>query len=212
MAKKNFKPKGNKPRTPNVNVQPSQKGDPQSTLGSPFQTPPTSPSSAVGDLPLLDLTHREPQKTEQEQEKVEPVDSVDLSVTDIASKDIVAIADLTQSEPQKTEQEQEKVEPVDSVDLSVTDIASQDIVAIADLFSNMKKALVTMSSAFDSLGGQTEKMVSLTLDIKLQDQVCFQLLLALSSNPCIYRFSDLSLDWKNKSRSRKPKSRTYDSC
>ena len=173
MAKKNSKPKGNKPRTPDVNVQPSHKGDSQSTLGSPFQTPPTSPSSAIGDLPLLDQTHREPQKTEQEQEKVEPVDSVDLSVTDIASKDIVAIADL---------------------------------------FSNMKKALVTMSSAFDSLGGQTEKMVSLTLDIKLQDQVCFQLLLALSSNPCIYRFSNLSLDWKNRSRSRKPKSRTYDSC
>ena len=171
MAKN--KQKGNKPRTPKVSVQPSQKGDPQSTLGSPFQTPPTSPSSAVDDLPLLDQTDGEPQKTEQEQEKVEPVDSVDVSVTDIASKDIVAIADL---------------------------------------FSTMKNALVTMSSAFDCLGGQTEKMVSLTLDIKLQDQVCFQLLLALSSNPFVYRFSNLSLDWKNRLLSRKPRSRTYDSC
>ena len=76
-------------------------------------------------------------------------------------------------EPQHPAQAQEQDEPMASVDVSVTDIASKDIVAIADLFSTMKTALVTMSSAFDRLGGQTEKMVSLSLDIKLQDQACF---------------------------------------
>jgi hypothetical protein len=63
--------------------------------------------------------------------------------------------------------------------MCVTDIASKDIVAIADLFSTMKTALVTMSSAFDRLGGQAEEMVSLSLNIKLQDQVCFQLLVGV---------------------------------
>jgi hypothetical protein len=132
MTKKSNKPKGNKLQTPNVNVQSPLKSASQSTLGSLFQTPPTSPSSAVGGLPSTDQTNGEPQKPAQAQE------------------------------------------PTNSVDVSVTDIASKDIVAIADLFSTMKTALVTMSSAFDRLGGQAEKMVSLSLDIKLQDQVCFQ--------------------------------------
>lgn len=170
MTKK--KAKANKLQIPNVNAQSSLQSAPQSTLGSPFQTPPTSPSSAVGSLPstnLLDQTHGELQKPAQAQE------------------------------------------PIDTLDVSVTDIASKDIVAIADLFSTMKTALVTMSNAFDRLGGQTEKMVSLSLDIKLQDQVCFQLLLSLSSYSRIYRFSNFNPDWKNKLLSRKRKSRICDS-
>ena len=135
MTKKSHKPKGNKLQTPNINVQSPLKSASRSALASPFQTPPTSPSSAIGGLPS---THGEPQKPLQAQE------------------------------------------PINTVDVSVTDIASKDIVAIADLFSTMKTALVTMSSAFDRLGGQTEKMVSLSLNIKLQDQVYFQLLLPLS--------------------------------
>jgi hypothetical protein len=137
MPKKSNKPKGNRPRTPIVNVDSSLKSASQSTLGSPFQTPPTSPSSTAGDPPPMNLL------------------------------------DQTQLESQQPVQAQEQGQPTDSVDVSLTDIASKDIVAIADLFSTMKTALVTMSSAFDRLGGQTEKMVSLSLDIKLQDQVCF---------------------------------------
>lgn len=136
MTKKSHKPKAHKPRTLNVNEQSPLKGAPQSTLASPFETPPTSPSSSVGGLPQINL-------------------------------------DQTHVEPQHPAQAQEQDEPMASVDVSVTDIASKDIVAIADLFSTMKTALVTMSSAFDRLGGQTEKMVSLSLDIKLQDQACF---------------------------------------
>lgn len=129
------KSKGNGPRTPNVNAQASLKSAPQSTLGSPFQTPPTSPSSSVTGLPSISLP------------------------------------DQTHGEPQNPAQAQEQGNAIDSVVVSVTDIASKDIVAIADLFSTMKTALVTMSSTFDRLGSQTEKMVSLSIDIRLQDQL-----------------------------------------
>ncbi|PPQ93717.1 hypothetical protein CVT25_013057 [Psilocybe cyanescens] len=67
-----------------------------------------------------------------------------------------------------TEQKQEKG-PTPA--LSTNDVASNDILAIANVLATMKSALVSMSDAFDRLEDQTEKMVSLTLDIKAADQL-----------------------------------------
>jgi len=76
--------------TPNVNVQSSLKSAPQSTLGSPFQTLLPQPS---GGLHLRICWIKRTGK-DRNQRTQEPIDTVDVSVTDIASKDIVAIADL----------------------------------------------------------------------------------------------------------------------
>jgi hypothetical protein len=128
------------PSSPRGVAGPQSLQDPQSTLGSPFHTPPTSPSTPGGGLPSIIVVDHdgESQQPVQRQEHDEDLHTVDS---------------------------------VNSVMVSVSDIASRDVVAIADLFSKMKKALVTMSGAFDRLGSQTEKMVSHSLDIKLRDQV-----------------------------------------
>ena len=155
MTKKPRFKKWGGPRTPSIKIPTSPKGtplsmsadpqslqNPQSARVSPFQTPPTSPSTPVGGLPaitVVDLSHGDPQPPAQGQDQDEPRHMVD---------------------------------PVNPVMMSVTDIASEDVLAIADLFSTMNKALVTMSSAFDRLGSQTENMVSHSLNTKLQDQVC----------------------------------------
>ena len=55
--------------------------------------------------------------------------------------------------------------------ISANDIISTDIVAIADMFATMKKAMVMMASAFDRFETQTEKLASLSLDIKAAEQV-----------------------------------------
>ena len=56
--------------------------------------------------------------------------------------------------------------------ISANDIISTDIVAIADMFATMKKAMLMMTSAFDRFEIQTEKLASLSLDIKAAEQVC----------------------------------------
>ena len=55
--------------------------------------------------------------------------------------------------------------------ISADDIISTDIVAIADMFVTMKKAMLMMTSAFDQFEIQTEKLASLSLDIKAVEQV-----------------------------------------
>jgi hypothetical protein len=58
------------------------------------------------------------------------------------------------------------------LDISAKDVASRDLLVVADLFANMKSTLAMMSSAFDRLGSQTEKMASISLDVKAAEQVC----------------------------------------
>ena len=55
--------------------------------------------------------------------------------------------------------------------ISANDIISTDIVAIADMFATMKKAMLMMTSAFNQFEIQTEKLASLSLDIKAAEQV-----------------------------------------
>ena len=55
--------------------------------------------------------------------------------------------------------------------ISVNDIVSTDIVEIADMFATMKKAMLMMTSAFNRFEIQTEKLASLSLDIKAAEQV-----------------------------------------
>ncbi|KDR75746.1 hypothetical protein GALMADRAFT_226392 [Galerina marginata CBS 339.88] len=85
--------------------------------------------------------------------------------------DLPSMESMTQQsqEPQEKQppQEQVNVNPA----ISATDIASNDILAIANVFATMKTALVSMTSAFDRLGTQTEKMMSLSLDIKAAEQL-----------------------------------------
>ena len=88
---------------------------------SPFETPPTSPSSPSTSMALQSL----------------------------------AVDQIPPLEPT----------------ISVDDIVSTDIVAIADMFATMKKAMLMMTSAFDRFEIQTEKLASLSLDIKAAEQV-----------------------------------------
>jgi len=48
---------------------------------------------------------------------------------------------------------------------------SLDIVAIAGVFSGMKNTLTSMTSLFDRLGGQAEKLQALSVDIKATEHV-----------------------------------------
>jgi len=48
---------------------------------------------------------------------------------------------------------------------------SPDIVAIAGVFSGMKNTLTSMTSLFDRLGGQAEKLQALSVDIKATEHV-----------------------------------------
>ncbi|KAF8176522.1 hypothetical protein BJ912DRAFT_986806 [Pholiota molesta] len=57
------------------------------------------------------------------------------------------------------------------LDISAKDVASRDLLVVADLFANMKSTLALMSSAFDRLGSQTEKMASISLDVKAAEQL-----------------------------------------
>lgn len=90
---------------------------------SPFETPPTSPSSPSTSMVLQSFT-------------------VD------------------------------KIPPLEPT-ISVNDIVSTDIVEIADMFATMKRAMLLMTSAFDQFEIQTEKLASLSLDIKAAEQVRF---------------------------------------
>ena len=89
---------------------------------SPFETPPTSPSSPSTSMMLQSFT-------------------VD------------------------------KIPPPMEPTISVNDIVSTDIVEIADMFATMKKAMLLMTSAFERFEIQTEKLASLSLDIKAAEQV-----------------------------------------
>jgi hypothetical protein len=64
----------------------------------------------------------------------------------------------------------DKIPPLEPT-ISANDIISKDIVAIADMFATMKKAMLMMTSAFDRFEIQTEKLASLSLDIKAAEQV-----------------------------------------
>jgi hypothetical protein len=55
--------------------------------------------------------------------------------------------------------------------ISVNDIVSTDIVEIADMFATMKRAMLMMTSAFSRFEIQTQKLASLSLDIKAAEQV-----------------------------------------
>lgn len=74
---------------------------------------------------------------------------------------------------QETTEEMQRLRAGTIFDISAKDVASRDLLAVADLFANMKSALTTMTSAFDRLGAQTEKMAALGLDVKAAQQVCF---------------------------------------
>ncbi|KAF9485948.1 hypothetical protein BDN70DRAFT_794913 [Pholiota conissans] len=58
-----------------------------------------------------------------------------------------------------------------AVDISAKDIASKDLLVVADLFASMKSTLASMSSAFERLGAQTEKVTALGLDAKAAVQL-----------------------------------------
>jgi hypothetical protein len=64
----------------------------------------------------------------------------------------------------------DKIPPLEPT-ISANDIISTDIVAIAEMFAKMKKAMLMMTSAFDRIEIQTEKLASLSLDIKAAEQV-----------------------------------------
>ena len=64
----------------------------------------------------------------------------------------------------------DKIPPVEPT-ISVNDVVSKDIVEIADMFATMKKAMLMMTSAFDRFEIQSEKLASLSLDIKAAEQV-----------------------------------------
>ena len=55
--------------------------------------------------------------------------------------------------------------------IAAEDIASPEILAIADVFATMKSALVSMTSAFDHLGAQTDKLMEIATDTKATQQV-----------------------------------------
>jgi hypothetical protein len=65
----------------------------------------------------------------------------------------------------------DQITPLEPTILSANDIVSTDIVAIADMFATMKKAMLMMTSAFYRFDIQTEKLASLSLDIKAAEQV-----------------------------------------
>ncbi|KAF8161239.1 hypothetical protein B0H34DRAFT_372103 [Crassisporium funariophilum] len=155
--------------------QPLTRRGSQSSVASPFQTPPTSPSPSSKDLESEALPEEQPQlpleaqpPEEQPQLPLEaqpPEEQPQLSLEAQPPKELQQPGILQPSvelrAPKRT---------IANESINANDIMSKDIVAIADLFSAMKNALVTMTNAFDRLGSQTEQMVSLSLDIKAAEQ------------------------------------------
>lgn len=73
--------------------------------------------------------------------------------------------------------------------ISANDIISTDIVAIADMFATMKKAMLMMTSAFDQFEDQTEKLASLSLDIKAAEQVRPSIIISGLCNLILHYYS-----------------------
>lgn len=61
--------------------------------------------------------------------------------------------------------------------LSAQDVATPEIIAISEMFGTMRAALLAMTSAFDRLGVQTERMAADSLHIKAAEQVSVSCLL-----------------------------------
>jgi hypothetical protein len=124
----------------------------------PIATPPTSPS--LPSTPMESFTAEFP--------PLEPSPSTPLESFTAEFPPLESTTPSLPSTPMESfTAEFPPLEPT----ISANDIISTDIVAIADMFATMKKAMLMMTSAFDRFEIQTEKLASLSLDIKAAEQV-----------------------------------------
>ncbi|KAJ3514789.1 hypothetical protein NLJ89_g2168 [Agrocybe chaxingu] len=137
-----------------------------------MQHPDITDDDTVTNSPIVEKFTDDPSK--QHQPTIAPVEPevvhIDVPPTSSASTE-PEHTEISFEEPPSTTDTLIHPTPTAWPEISADDIASKDIMAVAELFATMKKTLIYMTSAFERLGSQTEKMMSFSLDVHSAEQL-----------------------------------------
>ncbi|CAA7259037.1 unnamed protein product [Cyclocybe aegerita] len=130
--------------------------------------PDITDDDTVTNSPTVERVTDDPSK--QHQPTTAPVETdSDVVQIDVPQDDPASTgpeyAEISFEEPPSTADTLIHSTPISPLEIIAEDIASKDIMAVAELFATMKKTLTSMTSMFERLGSQTEKMMSFSLDV-----------------------------------------------
>jgi len=136
------------------------KGGQQNYTAQTPGTPVTSSSSIPSAIPDVHDLHSDT--------VLSPLETPQTSPGTVTAVELPSTEDST---PKQKYHQQVHPEKLLSPGITVDDISSKEIVAVANVFSNMKKALASVTTAFDKLGDQIETLETQSLDTKASGQV-----------------------------------------